>query len=370
MELERKLMERELQGNLRTLKVTGKLVDFASNDYLGLARSEMISGSVVKEMSNHLGCLNGFGSTGSRLLTGNSQYALDLEDRVAAFHGYEAGLLFNCGYMANAGLLSAIAAEQDIIFFDTHVHASTHDGIRLSKARGISFRHNDIEHLRRRLKNIIATGKRFICVESIYSTDGSETPLNNICELAKQYGAHLIVDEAHALGICGPEGRGLVAQYGLMKDVFAQIITFGKALGVHGAMVLGSNTLKQVLVNFARTFIYTTALPLIFMTAINTSYNLFPLMENERLRVRRLIQRFQDSFPNASQTHIQTIKIKGNAAVNLEAEKLAYLGYDVRALTSPTVRRGSEILRICLHAFNTEQEVQVLLKHIQRLIHE
>lgn len=351
-------------GNLRKLHVSSDLIDFASNDYLGLARSSNLATSVMQEWEMQISHLNGLGSTGSRLLTGNSFYAQGLEDRIARFHGYEAGLLFNCGYMANVGLLSAIASREDTIIFDAGVHASTRDGIRLSRAKALPFRHNTLEHLENRLKNCALRGDRFLCIESVYSTDGSTAPLFEISQLAQKYDAHLIVDEAHATGACGPNGRGLIAEYHLTNKVFAQVVTFGKALGAHGAIVLGSHTLKQALINFATPIIYTTALPLQMLAAIKCRYDLFPKLEQERQQLQNLIRFFRASYPNSSTTHIQSVPIEGNENAKNTAQTLIDCGFDVRPLLSPTVQRGHEVLRICLHAFNTEKELALLLQMI------
>lgn len=363
--LERRLQQRTKLGNLRQLQIVQSAIDFSSNDYLGLARSPQLATEVFQEWQKHANHLNGLGSTGSRLLTGNSFYAQDLEEKIAKFHGYEAGVLFSCGYMANLGLLSAITHPESIIFFDTGVHASTYDGIRLSKAKAFPFRHNDLEHLENRLKCHSSKKDRFICIESIYSTDGSMAPLPAISQLAKEYNAYLIVDEAHAVGTCGPNGRGMVAQYNLMAHVFAQVTTFGKALGTYGAIVLGNQLLKQALVNFANSYIYTTALPLQSLANIRCSYDLFPQMNLERDQLQKLIQIFRGSYPNSSLTHIQSLLIQGNANVKRIAQAMVQQGFDVRPLTSPTVQRGYEVLRICLHAFNTEDELTQLIHHLQ-----
>lgn len=361
--LENKLLRRKKLGNLRRLQISQNLIDFSSNDYLGLARSPYLTASVRQELYNGPSILNG--STGSRLLTGNTTYAQDLENKIALFHGYEAGLLFSCGYMANVGLLSVIATSEDTIIFDAKVHASTHDGIRLSRAIAFPFRHNDMEHLERRLKNSSIAGDRFICIESIYSTDGSIAPLSEICFLAKRYEAYLIVDEAHAVGVFGTGGQGLVAEQKLSSQVFAQVTTFGKAVGTYGAIVMGNNTLKQALINFSTSYIYTTALPFHSLAAIKCSYDLFPQLESERNHLKKLIQIFRENYANASLSHIQAVQFKGNETVKLVAKKLIEGGFDVRPLMSPTVQRGHEVLRICLHAFNTEDQVTQLLECIE-----
>lgn len=355
--LTNRLLKRSQAGNLRQLPPMQQLIDFSSNDYLGLARSATLRYSLMQEWSKHPGPLNGLGATGSRQLTGNSSYAETLEQRIAQFHRYEAGLLFNCGYMANLGLLSALGGDDDVIFFDAKVHASTHDGIRLSRSKALPFRHNDLEHLADRLRNCSNRGARFVCVESIYSTDGSKAPLSDLCQLAKTYEAHLIVDEAHAVGVYGPAGRGLVAEHHLTADVFAQVVTFGKALGTYGAIVLGSMALKQALINFAHSYIYTTALPFHMLAAIKCSYDLFPLLEMERRQLQHFITFFRHTYATSSETPIQPIALPGNHAVKEAAQKLMEAGFDVRALTSPTVQKGQEVLRLCLHTFNTEAEM-------------
>lgn len=365
--LENKLIKRERLGNLRQLTVSQNLIDFSSNDYLGLARSPRLADLVARELSQYKTPLNGFGSTGSRLLTGNSSYAQDLEAKIAAFHGFEAGLIFNCGYMANLGLISTIANEEDSIFFDSRVHASIHAGISLSKANALPFKHNDVGHLEHRLKKCLTKGDRFICIESIYSTDGSIAPLTEICRLAKEYEAYLIVDEAHAIGVCGFKGRGLIAEQNLCSFVFAQVATFGKAIGAHGAIVLGSQILKRSLLNFATSYIYTTALPLYSLAAINCSYNLFAEMESERNHIHSLVRFYHDSIPNSSQTHIQSISVQGNKAAKELTLKIVKEGFDVRPLLSPTVQRGKEVLRVCLHAFNTINELKSLIDTIKRV---
>lgn len=361
--LKNRLSERQRLGNFRTLEVRPSLIDFSSNDYLGLARSSQLAKAVAQERKAYLSHLNGLGSTGSRLLTGNTEYAQELETWIARLHGYEAGLLFNCGYMANVGLLSAISQSEDLIFFDQHIHASMGDGMRLGQAHRLPFRHNDVAHLKRRLRASKGTGNRFICVESIYSTDGSVAPLLEICQLAKEHNAHVIVDEAHAIGIHGLFGYGLVEKEKLSSQIFAQINTFGKALGTYGAIVLGSNDLIQTLVNFAKSCIYSTALPFHCLAAIKSSYDLFPHLEKERKHLQKLIELFQIA-PHASSTPIQFLRIKGNASSKEASKRLMACGFDVRPLLSPTVRKGQEGLRVCLHAFNTELEVKNVLQEI------
>ena len=341
-----RMLQRQKRGNVRRLSIVDGQIDFASNDTLGLARSKRLKKDCEKEW----GALKGLGATGSRLLTGNSRFAETLEDEIAQFHGFESALLFGCGYMANVGLFSSLDEE---ILFDVLSHASIYDGIKLGSAKALPFRHHDLAHLEKRLKGCKGA---FIAVESITSTDGSIAPLKEIVALAKEYEAHVIVDEAHAVGLYGRNGRGLVDELGLTNDVFALVVTFGKALGTYGAAVLGSHAFKERLINWARSCIYTTALPYYCLAFIKMSYRLLPELDSERDHVKQLIKRFQ----GASASHIQPIKCPGNDAVKQKACDLLREGFDVRPLTSPTVQRGEELLRICLHSFNTFQEVESL----------
>lgn len=361
--LQSRLVKRQQLGNLRQLTDRRPLVDFASNDYLGLARCPELASRVAQEWSRVPGPFNGLGSTGSRLLTGNCAYVEMTEEKIAHFHGYRAGVLFNCGYMANLGLLTSLGQSNALFLYDSAIHASMHDGIRLSRATAYPFRHQNVDHLEARLRNIRTRDICYICIESIYSTSGAKAPIRDICQLANHYGARVIVDEAHATGIYGAEGRGVVAEQDVTKSIFAQVVTFGKALGVHGAIVLGSQFLKEHLINFARSFIYSTALPFHAIAAIRCSYELFPKREQQRQHLQRLSHLFQKG------THIQSIPVPGAEAAKRFSHHLAAKGFDVRALTSPTVRQGHEVLRICLHSTNSEQEVWGLIQTLQDYQH-
>lgn len=353
MHMNQLLSKRKQNGNFRCLKLTEDLIDFASNDYLGLARSEQLKQAALSEWRS----LDWMGSTGSRLLTGNNSYVEELEAKIAAFHGFEAGLIFNCGYMANVGLISTITDNEDILLFDSHIHASMHEGIHLAKAKAFPFKHNDLDHLEKRLKQITCQANIYVCIESIYSTDGSIAPLAEIFPLCQKYHARLIVDEAHAAGIFGEQGRGLVFEAGLCGQIFAQIVTFGKALGTFGAIVLGDLHLKEILINFAKSFIYTTALPFPSLASIKCSYDLFPELEIERAQLKNLIL-----FANHSHTPIQPIPVSSNEAAHALVERVVKEGFDIRALLSPTVQRGKEIIRLTLHAFNSKEELSHLLQ--------
>ena len=277
--LKKRLQVREEQGLLRKLSLPNNLIDFSSNDYLGFARSPELHELILTELETvncKLETLSG--STGSRLLTGNSQYTEELETFIAYYHKAEAGLIFNSGYTANVGLISSIAQKGDIIFYDELSHASIYDGVRLSKAESFPFRHNDLNHLEERLKFFQNARKEnsnsYIIVESVYSMDGDFAPLIELVSLCEDYNVNLIVDEAHATGIFGEKGEGKVVELGLEEKVFSRVHTFGKALGCHGAIVLGSETLRNYLINFSRLFIYTTALPIHTLASIKSAYKL------------------------------------------------------------------------------------------------
>ncbi len=291
---------------------------------------------------------------------------------IAGFHEAEAGLIFNSGYDANLGLLSAVPQRGDTILYDQLCHASIRDGMRLSFAHAFSFAHNDVPALEQRLRGArgeLARGNLFVVTESVFSMDGDQAPLAAIAVLCRRYNAHLIVDEAHATGFVGVKGEGLVQTLGLQKECFARVHTFGKAVGCHGAIVLGSHKLRDFLINFSRSLIYTTALPETSVQAIRIAYTIFPGMDRERDQLQSLIDRFQQA-PLAwqklnSRTPIQIVIVPGNQAVRKLAEKLQSARLDVRPIRYPTVPKGSERLRIVLHSFNMRDEVDRLIGLLQ-----
>lgn len=308
------------------------------------------------------------GSTGSRLISGNLVYTETLEQAIADFHRYEAGLLFNSGYDANLGLFSSLPQRGDTIITDELVHASIIDGARLSYANRYSFRHNDLQNLEDKLRH--AKGKCYVAIESVYSMDGDTPPIKEIVALSKQYGASLIVDEAHALGLYG---RGLIAELGLETEIFATIVTFGKALGCHGAIVLGSNLLRQYLINFSRSFIYTTAASFHQLASIKMAYRLLPSQQEETRKLRENIALFKSRL-NADEYYllpadsaIQCLVMGSNEKAKKMADELQKAGLDVRAILSPTVAKGGERIRICLHSFNSTNELDLLTETIYKL---
>ncbi|WP_421828135.1 aminotransferase class I/II-fold pyridoxal phosphate-dependent enzyme [Larkinella sp.] len=363
------LEKRREAGLLRHLKKPENLLDFCSNDYLGLARSVALRDTIAQAVASHPTWLNG--ATGSRLLAGNSALAEELETEIAAFHDAEAALIFNSGYDANIGLLACLPQRGDTLLTDELIHASMIDGARLSVANRFKFRHNDLEDLENRLKR--ATGAVYVAIESVYSMDGDLAPLAEIAGLCERYEAALMVDEAHATGVFGVSGTGLVQALGLQNRVFARIHTFGKALGVHGAAVVGSAALRDFLINFARSFVYSTALPPHSLLAIQSVYRFLPQNQPliDRLQVLRTYfqQQIQERLPHTEWTSAESpilgLIVPGNDACRAVAAQLQQAGFDVRPIVSPTVPAGRERLRICLHAFNSESEIDSLVQTLK-----
>ena len=361
-----KLLKREQEGLLRKLIPNQQLIDFASNDYLGLANSLELHDRLNSDFPLH-------GSTGSRLLTGNSDIALNLEKKLALFHQADESLLFNSCYDANLGLFSAISGKSDVVLYDDKIHASIKDGARLGLGRHFSFRHNDVNHLEQKLKAI--EGNVFIAVESVYSMDGDMAPLKEIVELIDKYSnAYLIVDEAHATGVFGTHGEGLVQLLGLESKCFARLHTFGKAMGCHGALILCNDNLKQYLINFARSLIYTTAIPYSSLIAIEEAYELMHEKPGLREQLHKIIGLFTKLAKEKglqfidSYSTIQCIIIPGNETCKSAAKAIQEAGYDVRPILSPTVPKGQERLRICLHTFNTVEQVNGLIDQLALLV--
>lgn len=368
--IQSKVEHRKSENNFRSLRIVEGLSDFYSNDYLGFASDKELQRRIEQEIKSHRE--HKLGSTGARLLSGNSLYAEDLEKFLAAFHQEDAALLFNSGFDANSGLLASLPYRGDTIIYDELVHASMHDGMRAGKAHSVSFAHNNLKELEALLQK--ATGLKYVVVESVYSMDGDFAPLTEIAALCAQYDAGLIVDEAHATGIFGPNGAGRVVELNLQHRCIARIHTFGKAIGANGAVIVGSAALKDFLINYSRPFIFSTALPFHSLAAIQCAYRYLPEVEDRRQHIFRLAEVFSKNI-NLPQSFelignlspIQSILIKGNEHVKELAQKIHLKGFDVRPILYPTVAKGKERIRLCLHSFNTEEEVINLAQAINTL---
>lgn len=358
-----KLEQRKAEGNFRSLKVLPNAVDFTSNDYLGMARNPLFAACVAQECTaQHF---DKVGATGSRLLTGNNAYIELVENEIAVFHQSKSCLIFNSGFDANYGLLATVPGKDHLLIMDELVHASIHDGARASKAEKQFFKHNDLAHL----KQMLETGnhsQKFVVVESLYSMNGDIADLTAISALCEQYNAHLIVDEAHATGVIGRQGEGVVQSLGLSDKVFARVVTFGKALGAHGACVLGSGALMAFLINFCRPLIFSTGLSFHSLACIRVAYQLFPKMEKERTLLNENISFFR-TFSNQSSytfldsyTAIQGLLISGNEEVVACSAYLEANGIDARPIRYPTVAKGAERIRICLHSYTTFEQIEQL----------
>ncbi|TYZ62608.1 hypothetical protein PybrP1_002368 [[Pythium] brassicae (nom. inval.)] len=392
--LRRALERRRREGTLRALQPPPPpgCVDFFSNDYLGFATSPQLRELVeARKAALAHAPERALGATGSRLISGNSQYFERVERELATFYNSEAALLFNSGYAANLGVLSSVPQADDVLLFDELVHNSCHEGMRLSRAyasgNAHAFRHNDLDDLTAKLQVAAAARSSdkagrarcvFVVVESLYSMDGDVAPLREMAALCEQLGAFLIVDEAHGTGVYGPQGSGVVRALGLDAKphvVSCRVYTFGKAMGCHGAVVCGSQLLVDFLVNYARSFIYTTAFPFEQLVAVQVAHEFCAAADAPRARVLALVQYFKRrvgesaAIPRAallpSDSPIQGVVFRGNHAVLRAAREMVARGVRVIPIRSPTVPKGAERFRIVIHANNSEQEVDALVAALE-----
>lgn len=361
------LHARERQGRRRKIELYPGH-DFCSNDYLGLASHG--------EMLDSL--LDG-GSTGSRLISGNSVLIEQFERTTALFHGLESSLLFSSGYAANTGLLSCIAQTDDLLILDSLSHASLIDGARLSRAPHTFFEHNDLVHLTQVLESFerdktSLEQRSFVVVESLYSMDGDFAPLFELAELCKRYHASLIVDEAHAIGVYGEQGAGLVALSGLQSEVFAVVFTYGKAMGRHGAVVAGSDILRDYLINYCRPFIYSTAPSPQSVQGLIDAYKTMRLADQQRRDLLNNINyfakqvksmQFDDMRWLESSSPIQAL-VTGDAQLTKAlANQFHASGFALKAIVSPTVPKGTDRIRVCLHSHNTLEQIDAFAQVLQ-----
>lgn len=373
--LQEKLDLREANNALRSLKSSDELIDFSSNDYLGFSKSE-----VIFDQTHQFLIENDFktnGATGSRLISGNHELYTLAENYIAEFHQSQSALIFNSGYDANVGFFSCVPQRNDIILFDELCHASIRDGIQLSNAKAHKFQHNDLEDLEEKIIKFQSQNSSiFVVIESVYSMDGDSPNLEDLVFLSEKYNCYLIVDEAHALGVFGESGEGLIQMLGLHDKIFARIMTFGKGLGCHGAAILGSNELKSYLVNFARSFIYTTGLSPHSVATILTGYKTLSNQPKSIINLKSNIVLFNQEKIRLglkpmfvySKSAIQCAIVQGNDNVKRIANQLQEKGFDVKPILSPTVPEGQERLRFCLHSYNTEKEISAVIACLYSLL--
>ena len=364
-----RILEDRLRGRLERLRnkdrfrklISRSGIDLSSNDYLGMASHPRVKEAMIRALDDDIPS----GSTGSRLLRGNAPEHEILEKQLALLEHRQAALIFNSGYDANVGVLSTLCGASDFIFSDAYIHASAIDGIRASGATRHIFDHNDMDHLESLLKQHSGGRSRFIVVESVYSMDGDLAPLHKLTELAKQYGALLIVDEAHATGVFGPDGAGLCARDGI--EPFLSIHTCGKAWGSFGAFVACSEIVRDFLVNQCRRFIFTTALPPLLPIQWQTALE---IIRNESWRSERalsLAARFRQEMKGIADTgqsksQIVPLICGSDAAALKAAEHCQQAGFDIRAIRPPTVPVGTARLRIAFNALLTDDDLERLIQ--------
>ena len=365
------LNRRHSNGAIRKLKQVNNCIDFTSNDYLSFSCNVELQQQIDENYKNYLRANPNAAATGSRLLTGNNQLYENLENELCLFYNSTAALIFNSGYDANLSLLTACARKTDIILYDQLIHASLLDGSRYSGATCVAFQHNDNHHLELLLLQYQHKSTVFVLVESVYSMDGDTCNLSEVVELCTKYNANLIVDEAHCTGVLG---KSLAQNLNLTNKIWARIHTFGKAFGTNGAVVLGNNTLKQYLLNYARPLIYTTALPIHNLLSIQCAHRFFE--KNNLLLVNLLVKiaYFKkvmlplQRFISQNNTAIQFFKCNNNKLAVEAAYFLQEKGIDVRPILYPTVAYGQERLRICLHLHNSNEDILLLKKYLELFI--
>lgn len=376
------LDERESKNALRKLPVPADLADFSSNDYLGLARDPEVFEQAAKLLEDKTLWRNG--ATGSRLLTGNHWLYEEAEALLCEVFNSEAALIFNSGYDANIGFLSSVPQRTDIVYYDELVHASVRDGLSMGKAKSYKFRHNDLEHLQElisvalRVNPVRPETSIYVITESVFSMDGDSPDLKALAVFCAENDYRLVVDEAHAAGIYGEHGGGLVDQLNIARSTFARIVTFGKAMGCHGAAILGSEELKSYLINFTRSFIYSTGLPPHSIATLIAAYQNVRSAKGalRRQQLGKNIHFFKlllkdlgldDRFTSGNAA-IHCCIVDGNVAVKKVANLLREGSFDVRPILAPTVAEGKERLRFCLHSYNTKEQISGVLRLLKEKI--
>lgn len=350
-------------------KIQGReVILLCSNDYLGLSSHPALREAAARAMERY-----GFGSGASRLISGTSPLHIELEERIAAFKGTEAALVFNSGYAANTGAIPAIASDGDAIFSDSLNHASIIDGCRLSRARVHVYRHRDLDHLEGLLKEAVHARRRLIVTDSVFSMDGDIAPLPGLAELAERYDAILMVDDAHATGILGRSGRGSVEHFGLEGKVHVQMGTLGKAFGSFGAYIAGDKGLIRYLLNSSRSFVFSTALPPAVCAASIAAMEIVSMEPGRLNRLWRMRERFARGLSSIgidvsdSETPIVPVMIGDSGRALEAARELLSFGIYAPAIRPPSVPDGKARIRTSLSAGHTEAEIDMALEAFYRL---
>jgi 8-amino-7-oxononanoate synthase len=346
-----------------TLTVEGRdVLNFSSNNYLGLANHPALA-AAAKEAIDRYGC----GSGASRLISGNMALHEELETQLANLKGTEAALIFNSGFQANTGILSTLVGAGDVIFSDALNHASIIDGCRLARAQIVVYPHGDLEFLADRLKQAPRAARKLVVTESLFSMDGDEAPLSAIVDLSEKHDAMVMVDEAHATGVFGPQGAGLVSRAGLGGRVLVQMGTLGKALGAFGAYVAGSAALRDLLINRCRSFIFTTSLPPAVMAMGIAALKLVRTEPERREQLWRNCEQLRGGLTalgyrvGKSRSQIIPVIVGGERECMRLSEELLARGVFAQGIRPPTVPPGTSRLRMTVMAAHTSAQIETAL---------
>lgn len=370
--IQRLLDQRYENGRFRKLNAPQSgFIDFYSNDYLGLAGNKIVQKEFLKSLTENDNEYL-FGSTGSRLVSGNVPVFDYAENYLADFFMSESSLLFSSGFQANLAFFSSVPQKCDLVVYDSEIHASIKTSLRQSNAALKSFIHNDIEDLQKKISH--NGGAVYVVVESMYSISGDVAPLLDLTGFCEQNNCLLVVDEAHTTGLYGKEGRGLCCELEIEERVFARIHTFGKALGVAGGLIACSNDLREYLINFSIPFIYSTAMPPVQVKSILFYLNFLRRnngiheklnLNIEKFRQEALMSGVADKFSNFN--HILNLKTGSDKLALTLSEYLTTEGFLLKAMLPPTTREGNSSIRIVMHAYNSEEEIDKFFLHIKKL---
>lgn len=341
-------------------------IDLCSNDYLGFARDPRIRARFARAVESL-----GVGSTGSRLLRGHREAFRLIEERFARFKGTPDSLYFGSGWAANLGVLSTFLADGDVVFSDALNHASLIDGMRLSKARRVIYPHSDVDALGRLLESEPCGGQRFVVTESLFSMDGDRAPLRAIAGLRSNHDFALVIDEAHAIGMFGESGSGLIEETGSADSVFLSVNSAGKALGVSGAFVCGPNWAIDYLIQAARPFVFSTAPPPAAAEALDEALDLLANEPQRRTRVRALAKLLREQLGlGTDDSPIVPLIIRDSRVAVEVARRLGESGFDARAVRPPTVPEGTARLRVSLNADLTAEDISRFVRQLQAILEE
>jgi 8-amino-7-oxononanoate synthase len=364
-------IELELQslreGGLHRELVPANGIDFSSNDYLGLSRSPEIREKLLSELAQE----EKLGATGSRLISGESRLYVDTETYLAHLFKADTALIFGSGYLANLGVLSALGSDDSEFFSDALNHASLIDGIRLSRGQKQVFRHNDLNHLESLLRRS-RFSRKIVVTESVFSMDGDSPDLEALTRLCEKNGAILVVDEAHATGVCGKSGLGLMQECRSNAPRNIVVHTCGKALGSYGAFITCHRLIRELVIQKGRSLIYSTALPPYLLAHVRIAVEAMLRLDSLRKSVYENVAFARSSFRRAGfdyhGAHVGYLPMIGNERVLAASAALARAGFHVKAIRYPTVLHGSERLRVTFKSFNTICEIERLTQCLQELI--